>query len=168
LEIRVGGHTEQVPLPADEAEVMKVLDVSRHLKPGSNRVQVAEKTTSAAGYQVVFRYHVPEAKPAEKKEPLTITIDYDRTELALGDVVKAKARVVNEMAAAAPMVRRDLPVPPGFEADTATFEAMVKTKTIARYQARPRSVLVYLLGLQGKQALELTYSLKATMPVKAV
>jgi hypothetical protein len=165
--LRIGDHVDEVSLPASQAEVMKLLDVSKHLHEGANKLTLEEKTTSAAGYQVVLRYHVPEEKKAEKKAPLTIEIDYDRTELALGDVVKAKATVVNNMAAVAPMVMLDLPVPPGFAAGTEAFEELVGKGTIARYQARPRSVLVYLRGLAPGKPLVLSYTLRATMPVKA-
>jgi hypothetical protein len=166
FELRLGDHVEEVVLPADQAEVMKLLDVSKHLSEGANMLSLVEKTASAAGYQVVLRYYVPEEKKEDKKEPLTIRIDYDRTELALGDVVKAKATVVNNMAATAPMVMLDLPVPPGFAASTETFAALVQRGTIARYQARPRSVLVYLRGLAPGKPLELAYTLRATMPMK--
>ncbi len=166
VELRVGQHSERITIPADQAEVMKLVDVSRHLRPGRNEVSLTEKSTTAAGYQVVFRYHVPGEKE-KKKEPLTIRIGYDRTDLAVGETVKATATVTNEMKTTAPMVMLDLPVPPGFAADTASFAALVQKGTIARYQARPRSVLVYLRGLEPGQPLTLTYSLQATMPVKA-
>jgi hypothetical protein len=147
---------------------MKLLDVSKHFAAGrSHTLSLTEKTKTAAGYQVVLRYHVPEAKKPEKAEPLTIAIAYDRTELALGDAVKAKATVTNRMPAAAPMVMLDLPVPPGFTAGTDAFEALLKAGTIARYQARPRSILVYLRGLEPGKPLELSYTLRATTPVKA-
>jgi uncharacterized protein YfaS (alpha-2-macroglobulin family) len=168
FELRIGEHVEQVTLPADQAEVMKLLDVSKHFAAGQTEaLTLTEKSRTAAGFQVVLRYHVPEAKKPEKAEPLTITIDYDRTTLAVGDVVKAKATVTNRMQATAPMVMLDLPVPPGFTAGTDTLEALVKAGKIARYQVRPRNVLVYLRGLEPGKPLELGYTLKATMPVKA-
>jgi uncharacterized protein YfaS (alpha-2-macroglobulin family) len=168
FEVRVGQHTEKVSLPADQTEVMKLLDLSKHLKPGANSIELTELSRTAAGYQVVFRYHLPEAKKEENKEPLTIQIDYDHTELALGETVRAKATVLNRLPQTAPMVMLDLPIPPGFVANMETFAQLVKQQTIARYQVRPRNVLVYLRGLQPGKPLELKYSLQATMPVKAV
>jgi uncharacterized protein YfaS (alpha-2-macroglobulin family) len=168
FELQIGKHVEQITLPADQAEVMKLLDVSKHFAAGANQtLSLTERSKTAAGYQVILRYHVPGVNKPEKAEPLTIAIDYDRTELALGDVVKAKATVTNRMAATAPMVMLDLPVPPGFAAGTDTFEELVKTGKIARYQIRPRSVLVYLRGLEPGKLLALSYELRATMPVKA-
>jgi hypothetical protein len=165
--VEIGQHRQEVDMPADQAEVMKLLDLSRHLKPGKNELSLVERTRTGPGYQVVLRYHVPEAKDEGKKEPLTIQIDYDRTDLAVDEVVRATATVTNRMDVVAPMVMLDLPVPPGFAADTNSFNSLVQAGTIARFQARPRSVLVYLRGLKPGQSLKLTYTLKATMPVKA-
>jgi uncharacterized protein YfaS (alpha-2-macroglobulin family) len=164
--VQVGRHTEEVVIPADQSEVMRLIDVSKHLGAGDNRVTLTEKSKTAASYQVVFRYHVPEAKGPAKEEPLAITLSYDRTELAVGGAVKAAATVVNRQALAAPMVMLDLPVPPGFAPVAEDFEALVKKGTIARYQVLPRSVLVYLRGLEAGARLELAYALRATMPVR--
>lgn len=165
--VRVGDHSEEIVIPADQAEVMKQLDVSKHLKAGDNDVSLSEKGKTAPGYQVVFRYHVPEQK-VEKQEPLTIAIDYDRDDLLVGESMRATATVTNRMQTTAPMVMLDLPVPPGFAPDTGAFAAMVKDGTIARYQVRPRQVIVYLRALSPDRPLKLSYSLTATMPVKAL
>jgi len=90
---------------------MKLLDVSKWLKAGDNEVSLSEITKTAPGYQVVFRYHVPEAK-AQKQEPLSIAIAYDRADLRVGETVKATATVTNRTSQTAPMVMLDLPVPP--------------------------------------------------------
>ncbi len=164
--VQVGRHTEEVVIPADQSEVMRLIHVSKHLAAGDNRVTLSEKSKTAASYQVVFRYHVPEAKGPAKEEPLAINLSYDRTELAVGGAVKATAAVVNRQAVAAPMVMLDLPVPPGFAPQAEDFEALVKKGTIARYQVLPRSVLVYLRGLEAGARLELAYTLRATMPVR--
>lgn len=166
IEVRLGKHLQDVVIPADQAEVMKLLDVSRHLGSGSNQIQLVEKTSTGASYQVVFRYHVPEAKAAAKEEPLAIALEYDRTELSVGGVVKVKATVENRQAVTAPMVMLDLPIPPGFAAQTEDFTALEQKNTIARFQVLPRSVLVYLRGLEPGAKLEFTYTLSATMPVQ--
>lgn len=167
IEVRVGRHVEQVTIPADQAEVMKLLDVSKHVKAGATRVELTEQTKTAAGYQVVFRYHVPEPKTKALPEPLAITIDYDRTELAVGGKVAATATVINQQKAVAPMVMLDLPIPPGFAASADEFAELVKRERIARFQVLPRSVLVYLRGLEPDAKLTLGYTLEATMPVQA-
>ena len=101
-------------IPADQAEVMQQIDLSKHLTPGPHRLTVTARTGAAAGYQVTFRYHVPGDDMPEKPQPLAIELTYDRANLAVGDTVTATATVVNKMAQAAPMVLLDLPIPAGF------------------------------------------------------
>ncbi len=67
-----------------------------------------------------------------------------------------------------PMVMVELPVPPGFTPSADDFVALVKPGgKAAKYQMGPRSVLLYLTGLDKGEALTATYHLRATMPVKA-
>ena len=108
-----------------------------------------------------------QAKP-ERDEPLAINLTYDRTDLAVNDVVSVTARVSNRMRQEAAMVMLDLPVPAGFAAVDKEFKDLVAKGTIARYQVTPRQVLVYLRGLQTDQPLLLNYRLRARMPVKIV
>jgi hypothetical protein len=167
IEIQLGDHRQAIDIPADQAEVMKMIDLSKHLKPGVQQLTLRETTSTSAGYQVTFRYHVPDAAPRPEKEgPLAIELKYDRTELEVDGTVRATARVENRLGAAAPMVMLDLPVPAGFAVEDDDFSGLVKAGTIARYQVRPRQVIVYLRGLAPGQPLQLSYRLKATMPVQ--
>lgn len=169
LVLKLGDHEQKLTIPADQGEVLKMVDLSAHVKPGDNRLSLTETTKTGVSYQVVFRNHVPEAKqPAKDDGPLGITLKYDRTSLAVDDVVRATATVTNNMRTEVPMVMLELPVPPGFEADADALAKEVDGKVIARVQVRPRSVLVYFvrLGLEDRQVLK--YTLRAKMPVKAV
>jgi uncharacterized protein YfaS (alpha-2-macroglobulin family) len=168
LELRIGQHAEKLSIPADQAEVMKQIDLTPHLAAGANRLTLAETTTTGMGYQVTFRYHVAEAKVEKKKEPLSIQISYDRQKLQLGEVVTATATVSNHTGKPAPMVMLDLPVPGGFAVGADSLQKLVKAGTIGRYQVRPRQVLVYLRNLQPEKPLELTYQLRPTMPVNTL
>jgi uncharacterized protein YfaS (alpha-2-macroglobulin family) len=142
------------------------VDLSPHLANGNTRLTVTETTDTASGFQVAFRYHLPEeAKPAAA-DPLAVTLAYERTELRVEDPVKATANVVNRMKQSAAMVMLDLPVPAGFAPLAEDFTALVEKGAIARYQVRPRQVLVYLRNLEPNKPLELSYRLRATMPVQ--
>jgi hypothetical protein len=167
IEVRLGDRLLQtLDIPASQSDVLKQVDLSPHLANGSQRLTITETTGTAAGFQVTFRYHLPdEAKPAAG-EPLAVELNYDRTELAVDDLVKATVRVANRMKQSAAMVMLDLPVPAGFAPVADDFAALVKDGTAARFQVRPRQVLVYLRDLPAGKPLSLSYRLKATMPVK--
>jgi uncharacterized protein YfaS (alpha-2-macroglobulin family) len=161
-----GSYKREIVIPADQAEVMQLVDLSDQLVAGEHKLTLTDKTGSAAGYQVVLRHHVPGAVPLDKTEPLAIDLKYDRTELEVGDTVKATVSVVNQMPEAAPMVMLDLPIPGGFAADAEGFAKLVAAGKIAKFHITARQVIVYLRSLEPGKRLELEYRLHATMPVK--
>jgi uncharacterized protein YfaS (alpha-2-macroglobulin family) len=95
-----------------------------------------------------------------------VRLDYDRTELRVGESVKATAQVSNRKNEKAAMVMVDLPVPAGFALAGDDLAAQVQTGRIARYQVQGDKVIVYLRSLAPKAPLELSYRLRATMAAK--
>lgn len=159
------GFERQISIPAAQSEVMQQIDLSDHLRTGSNHVELTESTGSASGYQIAYHYNVP-APQSQDNQPLAITLDYDRSDLMVGQTMTATARVTNRMGETAPMVILDLPIPAGFAPDASDFEKLIGTGGVAKYQITPRSVIVYLRSLAANQPMTLTYRLNATMPVK--
>jgi uncharacterized protein YfaS (alpha-2-macroglobulin family) len=164
IEITWGdGKKREVLIAAGQAEVMQQIDLSEQLTPGTHRLTLTEPTGGSTGYQIAFRYHVP-GEQAVKDEPLAIELEYDRTELTVGDTVTATATVRNRMAQVAPMVMLDLPIPAGFA--LLAEQLPPPDAVIAKYQINPRSLTVYLRGLMPGNPIKLTYRLRTTMPVK--
>jgi len=159
-----GEAIETFIIPADESDVMRQFVLS-DLTPGRHRIALTDQSGTAPGYQITFRHHVPDDRDKASRA-LSIDIQYDRTDLVTGAEVTATATVVNHSSTTAPMVIVDLPIPAGFAVEADDLETMVASRTIAKYQLAPRSVIVYLRGLRPKQSLELRYRLRATMPVK--
>jgi hypothetical protein len=161
IEIAWGkGGKQEIVIPADQAEVMKQLDLTAQLVSGTQTLKLTERSATAAGYQLVFRYHVPETKQ-EKKEALSISLAYDKTTLKVDETVQVTATAVNKSNQAAPMVMLDLPIPAGFVLAGEDFTE----RGAAKVQVHSRGVLVYLHALEAGKTLELRYRLRATMPV---
>jgi hypothetical protein len=156
---------EEIVIPADQSEVLKQVDLSELLTTGRQRLELSEKTTTGAGYQVTFRYHVPEMKREDRGEPLRVRLDYERTELRIGETTKATAKVFNNRKDKAAMVMLELPVPAGFTVADEDFATLAKDGRIARVQLQGDKVLLYLRELAGNAPLELSYHLRATMAV---
>jgi len=166
IEVTFGKHKmETLVIKPDQADVMLQRDLSNLLASGDQTVKLTEPSGSGVSYSLAFRYHLPGAAPVAN-EPLTIAVDYDKTDLAVDDTVLATAAVMNRMKQAAPMVMLDLPIPPGFALDPGELAELVGRKKIARYQLTGRQAIVYLTGLQPGEKLVLNYTLRATMPVK--
>src|SRR5207249_7526629 len=103
-----------------------------------------ERSNTGAGYQVAFRYHVADAKPQAAKEPLSIDVVYDSTDLRVGDTVTATATIVNRMNQTAPMLILDLPIPAGFAIDSDDLAKRQAANEIAKFQITARKAIVYL------------------------
>ena len=192
LEIRCDSRlVRDLAIPAEQADVVQQLDLSPWLATGRHRLTIADRSDTAAVYQVVLRYHLPsrvretrdgagETRDSARETPqempdaevhapyagLSIDIAYDRTNLAVNDTVQATATVANKTAQAAPMVILDLPLPAGFALESEDLEKLVAAGPIAKYQLTPRSAIVYLRQLPPDEPLVLHYRLRATMPVK--
>jgi len=135
---------------------------------GDNRVQVKFKGSGSALYQIVGRFYLPwQEKPAEGKEPMSIEVTYDKTELVKDDTLTAKVVIKNNRPARANMVIVDLGVPPGFEVEAGDLAELVGDKTIARFNLTGRQIIVYLEQVDQKKPIEFSYRLKAKFPVKA-
>jgi uncharacterized protein YfaS (alpha-2-macroglobulin family) len=163
VELTVGGEQRELVIPADQDEVMKQLDLSQYLRAGGTAsLELREPSGTAVGYQVSFRYHVPgPATPDAAREPLGITLSFERDEVPVGQTVRATARVTNRRPQDAPMVIVDLPVPAGFSPDEAGLAALRTTPGVDKVQVTPRSLVVYLRELPAGKSLELTYGLRA-------
>ncbi len=168
LTVEVDGRVVQrVTIDANQAEVLKQVDLSNLVTPGRHRVTVRQERGPAAQAQVVFRAAVPTvANPSEQDmAPLTVDVRYDRNSLRVGEELRATATLTASGDAALPMVMLDLPIPPGFEPNRSDFDAMVSARGIARYEVTARTVIVYLTSLQPTTGLTLQYTMRATMPV---
>ena len=161
------GETQEIPpIPADQSEVMKQIELSPRLKTGTHRLTLTETTRTAAGYQVAFRYYVPDTDGPPKSEAFGVQFTCDRKDVRVDDVVTATATITNRRDKASPMVVVALPIPAGFAFDGDNLAALLKDKKIEKYQHQGSSVVVYLRGLDAGQSLTLKYGLRATMPVK--
>lgn len=122
-------------------------------------------------YQMTSEYYLPwdlVPEPAPAEELMSITVDYDKTELQVNDEVTARVRVaLNARDAVAQAALVDLGVPPGFVVVAEDLSGLVEQGIISRYELTGRQVLVYLENLEGGRAVEFSYRLRAKFPIKA-
>jgi len=109
----------------------------------------------------VNQFYLPWTKIKKKAEPLQITVDYDKTELAASDIVTASVSVRNNTPLAADMVIIDLGLPPGFDVLTEDLQAMVDKKAFQKFTLAARQIIVYVERIQPNGVLEFTYRLRA-------
>ncbi len=151
----------------EDSDVMRQLDLKELVQAGDNQVEIGFSGKGSALYQIVAKYYLPWDKIAPEEEALRISVDYDKTRLTKDDTVGVSVRVENRTGRAANMVIVDLGLPPGFEADTETLQALVEKKVMQKYTLAARQIICYFDKIEPAAPLEFTYLLRAKFPVKA-
>lgn len=156
-------------------DLLHLVDLKAFTHTGAHRIALSFSGRGSMQYQIVGRYYVPWARAAEKgrREPLSINLAYDRTRLAQDETAEARVRVQNNTAAKAKMVMIDLGIPPGFEASGEDFAELLEISRgrnggkLEKYTITAKQVILYLDGLNPRQAAEFTFRLRAKFPVRA-
>src|SRR5207249_12143043 len=110
-------------------------------------------------------------KPAN--EPLSITVSYDRAQLAQNDIATATATVKNNLTKVANMVMVDLGIPPGFDLlseDLQDFQAKTAGKKGGRrekFSQTATQAILYFDSLGAGDTVTLKYRLRAKYPIRA-
>ena len=154
---------------ASNSDVLQLVDLKELTRTGDNVVELDLKGEGSLMYQVVGRHFVPSPKlaPVPGTEPMTITVEYDRTELATEDILGVTATVINNRPARAKMVIVDLGLPPGFTLIPAQLDGLVETGKIQKYSVTGRQIIVYLRELGGNGKATMRYQLLAKYPLRA-
>jgi hypothetical protein len=135
-------------------------------------VQLSFDGSGGLAYQVVGRYFTPWEQKAPE-EPLSITLAYDRTQLAQNDIVNETATVHNHLSKRANMVMVDLGIPPGFDLlseDLQTILEKTATKSdgrLEKFSLTGTQAILYFNSLAPNETVTLPFRLRAKYPVRA-
>jgi hypothetical protein len=151
-------------------------DVMRQFKvpvpvTGSNRIEIKFDGDGSLLYQIVGRYYIPwdqvqSTRPSA--EPLSISVDYDKRQLAQDDTATVSVTIKNNTALQVDMPLVDVGVPPGFAVVTDALDKAVSQATVSKYTVAERQIIIYLLKLNPNQIVRLHYQIRAKYPVNAV
>jgi uncharacterized protein YfaS (alpha-2-macroglobulin family) len=169
--IQVNG-TAMAPVtitPADQ-DVLHQVDLTPFLQDGDNTVQLV--TAGGGGsllYQLSAAYHLPwSVVGPPPQEPISITVAYDRTTLAVNEEVGVTATVTNNVAGTTVnMALVDLGLPPGFDLVPDKLVAAVQQGTIEKFERTDRQLLVYVRKLVAGTPMAIQYSLRAKTVLRA-
>jgi len=156
----------ELEIDKNSADLMHQLDLSQYLKP-QNTIEIAVNGEGNFLYEIVSKYYLPwEIVPRPQKPPFVISVDYDRTELAVNDIVDVDVKIELLRAGRAEMVMVDLGIPPGFSVLTPTLDELVGKK-IQKYSLTQRQIIIYLDEVSSGKPVTLTYRLQAKYPIRA-
>jgi uncharacterized protein YfaS (alpha-2-macroglobulin family) len=153
----------------DNSDVLQLVDLKDHTRQGDNTVKLGFEGEGALLYQIVGRYYIPRVKRGAPVglEPMTITVEYDRTQLSADDIINVTATVTNNRRGRAKMVIVDLGLPPGFTLIPDNLNRLVADEVIEKYSTTGRQIIVYLREVSHGKPVEIKYGLLARYPLKA-
>jgi uncharacterized protein YfaS (alpha-2-macroglobulin family) len=156
----------EIVVEPDQANVVQQYMLPELHTHEKHRLMVREQGGGATAFQIIFRQYVDSADKEVEDEPLTITLDFDQTNVSVSDVISANATVRNNLDTSAPMVILDLPIPAGFSVAGNDLDQALQQRQIAKYEVTPRSIVIYLREIQPQHEIRIDYRLRATMPVE--
>jgi uncharacterized protein YfaS (alpha-2-macroglobulin family) len=173
VEITLNGKpAERLTLTPENNDLFHQFALKNVDSSGVNAVEVRFTGTGSLAYQVAGRYFVP-WNDRTAKEPLSITVDYDRTRLAQDDIATATANIRNNLGKVANMVMVDLGIPPGFDLLAEDLQAF-QEKTAARsggklekFSLTATQAILYFDSLPAGAKVEVKFRLRAKYPIKA-
>ncbi len=116
-------------------------------------------------YQVISDYYLPWEKAlAAVQKSLRISVSYDRSELAVDEMVGVRANLELLGDHTAGTVIVDLGLPPGFTPVTGDLDKLVTSGQIDRYELTGRQMLLYVTGMANEQVHTFEYRLQAHYP----
>jgi len=174
-----GEETEPIRITEDNFDVVQMASFTDKPVSGDNKVRLEVKGRGNLMYQISVSYYLPWDKvPIVKagQSLMDISVSYDRTELAVNDMIEVSVHVeLKEGAARQAIV--DLGVPPGFEVQSEDLAGLVARDSdrpadypgakFSRFDLTGRQIIVYLEGLKAGQPLDFSYRIRARYPIKA-
>lgn len=150
----------------DNADLMHLVDLGGYAQP-RNTIEITVTGEANFLYEITSRYYLPwEVVPRVGRPSLAIDIEYDRTSLAVNDIVDVTASIQLMVPGRVEMVIVDLGIPPGFEVLTPTLDELVG-KTIEKYSLTPRQIIIYLDKVLFGAPVAIDYQLQAKFPIRA-
>ena len=174
-----GEETDPIRITEENFDVVQLVSFTDRPVLGDNRLRIKVKGKGNLMYQISTRYYLPWADvpaPAPEASLMDISVSYDRTELAVNDVLQVSIHVeLREGAARQAIV--DLGIPPGFEVLSEDLADLVARDSdrpsdyegtkFSRFDLTGRQIIVYLEGLKAGQPLDFSYRIRARYPIKA-
>jgi uncharacterized protein YfaS (alpha-2-macroglobulin family) len=149
-------------------DVMWQVELAELTKEGNNVVTFEYEGVGNLMYQVTGTHYVPwENAQLEVTGPLTIDVNYDKTQLSTDDTIHVTVTVTNNDASATGMVLVDMGLPPGFDVDTTELNELKKQGIIQKVEKTAMQLLIYINEVTPETPVTLGYDLKAKYPLEA-
>jgi hypothetical protein len=142
-----------------------LLDISKFLVPGGNRVEViATKRMPWALVHLTENHYVPwdPSAPDLVSGPLRFSVLFDKVESPIGETIHARVTAERTESRGSGMMLGEIGLPPGADVDRASLDrAMaIPGAALTRYDILPDRVIVYLWPHAADSTFEFTFRLR--------
>ena len=138
---------------------------------GANTVEIRYDGRGTLGYQTAGQYFIPWDEQGEK-EPLSISVNYDRSKLMQDDIVTATATIQNNLPKTANMVMVDLGIPPGFDLLSEDLQgyqeksASMKSGRLEKFNQTATQAILYFNSFAAGETVQLKFRFRAKYPIR--
>jgi uncharacterized protein YfaS (alpha-2-macroglobulin family) len=174
-----GEETDPLRISEENFDVVQLIGFTDRPVHGDNRLRIKVQGEGNLMYQVSTRYYLPwdrVAGTAPETSLMDISVDYDRTELAVNDFIQVSVHV-ELLEGAARQAIVDLGIPPGFDVLSEDLASLMARHSdlppdyqgpkFSRFDLTGRQIIVYLEGLKAGQPLDFDYHIRARYPIRA-
>lgn len=156
---------EPIEVTPDNGDVLRTFDLSDLVRVGDNTVALDMAGEGEVTYRLTRVAYRP-ALPAPEG-PLTLTVEYDRTETEVGVPVTATVVARNGDRELRNQVMVRVGRAPGFSPRVEDLQALVAARLVSRYEVRADDVTFYLMAMEAGEERTLQFRLTPGLAVEA-
>ena len=172
VEISVNGKSsEKLVLTPENNDLLHQFVFKEIDGSGPTTVEIRFDGKGTLGYQTAGQYFIPWDEKGEQ-EPLSISVNYDRSKLMQDDIVTATATMRNNLPKTANMVMVDLGIPPGFDLlseDLQSYQeksASMKNGRLEKFNQTATQAILYFNSFAAGETVQLKFRFRAKYPIR--
>lgn len=157
-----------IEIKPEMRDLLYTINLTSYLQQGENHIHITQNQARELPYRLVGTYWVPgTSTDIQPEKELEIQVDYDKNHLAVDDMLTCSVQVTKRSDIPTGMAIIDLGVPPGFKVETSSFEQLVKSGALAKYEVTANQCVLYIRSIIPEKPLRFSYNLKALYPIRA-
>ena len=156
----------EIVIEEGTGDVYRTLELDHLAHPGPITVELVPQGDVEYIFQVVASWYLSWEDEEPESGPLTIEVSFDKTALAVNDIVEVTATVTNNMDSGTGMVIVDLPIPPGFSLMADKLVPLLESGDLSNYEKAGSQLILYVSDIPAGETKEYKYDLVALYPLK--
>jgi hypothetical protein len=167
LRVTINGTVlEPITVTIEDGDIYRELDLTSFVHAGENTIALEMTGTGDLTYLLSRRAYRPRVA-STPTGPLSLSVAYDRTTAAVGEVVRANVLATYSGPGVRDQVLVRIGRAPGFAPRTEQLDALVASQRASRYEVNERDVTFYLMGLASGEPRDLSFDWVPALAVDA-